>query len=431
MTEAQRRLRELRERQSQERGRMAELSRVESLDDEQRAEMDKIETGTPDLERQLRAAQAAVDIEADKENETREATPDAEMRERLELRSKCRVGAFLLARLEGHQIQGAEAELAAAAKTTPGKIPLELWERPPAPEKRAVTDAPDTVGVNLDAIRPQIFARSVCPRLGIAMPRVPSGSYASATISQALTAAALAKGASAVATAAGFTVSTSTPKRISARMEIAIEDVAAVGTETFETAIRENLALALTAQLDFQALNGDGQAPSLTGLFQALTDPDAPGSDVAAFDDFVAGFAAGIDGLWASKMQEISIVCGAETYALSTRSFRDGTDDRGQKAFADYAMANFGAMAWWTNARMPDPASNIQQAILYRTGMSEFENDGGIRTATLPIWNEIGIDDIYSLSASGQRAFTMHILAGDIVLQQPAAYKQIAFRVAA
>ena len=48
MSPAQKRLRELRDRQSKERGRMAELSLLESLDDEQRAELDRIETGTPD-----------------------------------------------------------------------------------------------------------------------------------------------------------------------------------------------------------------------------------------------------------------------------------------------------------------------------------------------------------------------------------------------
>ena len=51
MTNAQKRLRELRERQSKERQRMAELGRAESLTDETRAELDTIETGTPDLGR--------------------------------------------------------------------------------------------------------------------------------------------------------------------------------------------------------------------------------------------------------------------------------------------------------------------------------------------------------------------------------------------
>ncbi len=45
MTEAQKRLRDLRDRQSRERGRMAELSLLDELTDEQRSELDAIERG--------------------------------------------------------------------------------------------------------------------------------------------------------------------------------------------------------------------------------------------------------------------------------------------------------------------------------------------------------------------------------------------------
>ena len=73
---------------------------------------------------------------------------------------------------------------------------------------------------------------------------------------------------------------------------------------------------------------------------------------------------------------------------------------------------------------MPDAASNIQQAILHRKGRS------GMRTAVCPHWNEISIDDIYSGSAQGERYFTMHVLLGDVILVQPAAYAQVAFKLA-
>ena len=52
MTPTQKRLRDLRDRQSRERGRMAELAIVDDLTDEQRSELDTIEHATPDLERQ-------------------------------------------------------------------------------------------------------------------------------------------------------------------------------------------------------------------------------------------------------------------------------------------------------------------------------------------------------------------------------------------
>ena len=104
---------------------------------------------------------------------------------------------FLLAAARGRMVDGAEAELAAAAGIEGRGIPLELWDIPALAEQRqedrAITPAPGTVGINLDPIRPQVFANSIAPRLGIQMPRVTSGTYATGTITTSQSAAALAK----------------------------------------------------------------------------------------------------------------------------------------------------------------------------------------------------------------------------------------------
>ena len=403
-------------RSSEIRARLNELSGLDNLSDEQRSELDTLTTEYRDIEAQRRAALLFED-----EGVTVPAAPDAEMRERVELRSKASLTTYLLNAARGRLASGAEAELQDAAGIGDG-IPLELWDVPT--ETRAVTAAPGTVGVNLDPIRPAVFASSIAPRLGIEMPRVASGTYASATITTSQSAAALAKSGAATATAGGFTVTTATPKRVSARLELTIEDIAAVGQANFESALRENMSLALSDELDDQALNGDGQAPNLTGIFQRLTDPSAPAAGIATFDTFVSAFAGGIDGLWASRMNEVAIVCGVDTYQVAAKAFRDvGTNNghRGDISFADYAMQH--TAGWWTNKRMPDTASHVQQAILYRKGRS------GIRTAVCPHWNEVGIDDIYSGSAKGERYFTLHVLLGDVILVQPDAYAQVAYRV--
>ena len=429
MTAAQKRLRELRERQSKERGRMAELAVVDELKDEQRAELDTIEKGTPDLERQIRAATVAMDTESEAA-ETRTAyNPDAEQRERIELRSKASLSTFLRCALSGQQVSGAEAELRAAAGVN--GIPLELWDVPT--EQRAATEAPGTTGVNLDRIRPAVFANSIAPRLGIEMPRVELGTYASATINAPLTATARVKGADADATAATFTVTAVTPKRISARLSIQAEDVAAVGQANFESILRENLALVLSDELDDQAINGDGTAPNLTGIFERLGDPTAAPTAVADFDAFAAAHAGGIDGLWSNGLKDVSIVCGPATMALSARTFQTSASFKGEMSAAAYAANETGG--WWTNKRMPAAGTfqtidDVQQAILYRKGRSMMGGAGAMRTAVCPHWNEISIDDIYSGSASGTRHFTMHVLLGDVIMVQPAAYEQIAFRLA-
>ena len=431
MTGAQKRLRELRERQSRERGRMAELARVDELSDEQRAELDTIERGTPDLERQIRAAMVGAETE-DREAETRETTaPDAEQRERVELRSKASLANYLLAAARGRMVDGAEAELAAAAGVQ--GIPLELWDVPR--ETRAVTEAPGTVGVNLDPIRPAVFANSIAPRLGIDMPRVGSGTYATGRITKSQAAEAKDKSAATAATAGAITVTTATPKRVSARLELTLEDIATVGQANFEAILRENLSLALSEELDDQAINGDGSAPNLKGMFNVLSNPSAPAAGVAAFDTLVAAFAGGIDGLWANTVKDVAIVAGVDTYKLSAKTFRDRVIDTGQRggvslgdeAFSDYAMRQYGG--WWTNKRMPATASNVQQAILYRKGRLAAGASAGMRTAVCPHWNEVSIDDIYSGSAKGERYFTMHVLLGDVILVQPDAYAQVSFRV--
>ena len=426
MTDSQRRLRELRDRQSKERGKMAELSRVDSLTDEQRSELDTIEKGVPDLERQIRAAMIGLE-EEEREAETKETdSPDAELRERIELRGKAQLTNFLLAAARGRIVDGAEAQLCAAAGVQ--GIPLELWDLPRPAEQRDITPAPGTVGINLDPIRPAVFANSIAPRLGVQMPRVMSGTYATGTITTSQTATPLAKSAAAVGAVGAISVTTATPKRISARLELTLEDIAAVGQANFESILRENLALALSDELDDQTINGNGTAPNLAGIFERLTDPSAPGAAVATFDDFVAAFAGGIDGLWANTIKEVAIVAGVDTYRLSAQTFRDiATADLGDKAFADYAMQHFGG--FWTNKRMPAKASHVQQAILYRKGRSMMGGSGAMRTAVCPHWNEISIDDIYSGSAKGERYFTMHVLLGDVILVQPSAYAQVAFRV--
>ena len=63
MTEAQKRLRNLLDRQSRERASMAELGKGDKWTDETRAEYDGLEAGVPDLEREIRAARSAVDTQ--------------------------------------------------------------------------------------------------------------------------------------------------------------------------------------------------------------------------------------------------------------------------------------------------------------------------------------------------------------------------------
>ena len=404
------------------------MMNLETRSEEQVQELRVLTDKMKTLEVEFRAC-----IVAEDETEQRHATEhgngsnlDQEQRERLELRSQASLTNYLKSFMSGRMPTGVEAELQQAAGVD--GIPLELWDL----ERRVdtVSGAPSTTGINLDVLRPQVFAYSIAPKLAIEMPYVASGTYATGTISTPLIAASKTKSQDTDSTAAAFTVQTASPKRISSRLSVTLEDVAAVGQANFESVLRENLSLVLSDELDKQVINGDGAGANLTGIFQRLTTPGDP-TDVADFDAFVASFADGIDGLWASMMKEVCIVSGPTTYSLSAKTFRDvGTanGDRGDIAFSDYAMTHMGA--WWTNSRMPNPSSGIQQAILYRKGRSMMGGGSGMRTAVCPHWGEISIDDIYSGSGKGERYFTMHVLLGDVLLVQPNAYGQVTFKVA-
>ncbi len=418
-------------RASEIRQRLNEIAGLEgdALTDEIRAESDGLTTEYRDCETRLRAAIAAEPGSV----ETRVETMDAEARERLELRGRVSLGSYLTAALAGRIPSGPEAEFSAAFKAKPGEIPMDLWEadRPAATEHRASTPAPNTgTGVTVAPVQPFVFAPSIAPRLGVDMPSAPSGSYSEMTISTALPASPKAKGADAADTAGALTPVTAAPRRISARMSVTLEDVASVGQANFESALRQNVSMALSDAYDNQAVNGDGNAPNVNGLINQLTDPANP-TAVAGFDDFVAAFADQIEGLWAGTMRDVSLVANVDAYKLSAKTFRDRVIDTGQRggvslgdqSFADYAAEKTGG--WWTNKRMPATASTIARGIVYRMGRP------GLRTACHPTWGTVSIDDIYTSSRSGQRHFTVHTLVGDkVLLVQPAAYGLVEFKVA-
>lgn len=427
MTKAQKALVEVRAEKSRNMQRRAELSLAAELTDENRAELDQLENAIPDLERRERNLQAVVDHETEAATvETRTDGGDAETRERLELRSRARLGAYVAAFMRGSVISGPEHEFAAAVGCSDG-IPLAMFEPIPGTEQRAdaASPAPATAGTgtNLQPIHPAIFARSIAPRLGIELPMVPSGTYAEGVITTDLTAGAKAKGADAEATAAAITVQTSNPKRISGRLSIRVEDIAAIGQGNFESALRQNLEMVMSESLDNAVINGTGASNQISGLFKKLSDATAATAEIT-WDTGWGLFTAGVDGKWASMTSEVGMLVNPEVYRKFAGLFRDiATADLGTISLADYVKQHAGGL--WTNARMPDGSSNVNNCIRYRTGQP------GVRKACVPVWGNLAIDDIFSGSASGTKFLSMHIVLGDMVLNYADAYEEISVKTVA
>ena len=423
-------------RASEIRSRLNEINAIDgdAYTDEIRAESDRLTVEYRDVETKLRAAVVAEGPTDDRTTPT-DGAADPETRERLNLRGKLSLGGWLAAQLgEKSGIDlGALAEYRAACKVDRPGLPIDLFEqdRPlSSPETCAVTGAPATgTGVTVAPVQPFIFAESIAARLGIDMPTAPTGAYSEMTISTALQPTPEAKGDPADGTAAALTATTAGPRRVSARLSLSLEDIAAVGQANFESALRSHVSMALSDAVDNQVINGNGTAPNINGLINQLTDPANP-TAVAAFDDFVAAFADQIDGLWAAMVSQVSIVANVDAYKLAAKTFRDRIIDTGQRggvSLGDESVASYLARVtggWWTNKRMPATASTIARGIVYRMGRM------GIRTACLPTWGTIAIDDIYTDSAKGERHFTVHTLIGDkVLIVQPDAYDLAEFKV--
>ena len=126
-----------------------------------RSELDGIEAGTAGPGTPVaRRDRSGVDEEERTTKIAKDAEPDGEARERDELRSRAKVGGYLTAALRGRAPSGAEAEFAQAEGVD--GIPFSLWQPPrrTADEVRAISEAPTTVGINLDTLRPFVFAPS-------------------------------------------------------------------------------------------------------------------------------------------------------------------------------------------------------------------------------------------------------------------------------
>ncbi len=275
MTPAQTKLRQLRDRQSKERGRVAELAVADALTDETRAELDAIETGTPDLERQLRAATSAVEAE---ETEQRDAATtghkeglDTEDRERAELRDKVKLGGYVAAAIEQRAAVGAEAEYNAAVGLSGNRFPLELLappeQRAARVEDRAVTGV-DTTTMPRTWID-RLFAGTASQAVGVTMESVPVGASSHPVTTAGATAAQ--RGKSQVAADAAWTIGVTElkPKRNAGRLLFNIEDAARI--PGLESALTRDLRMALTEGVDRAIFLGDDTANPNTGDIVGLT----------------------------------------------------------------------------------------------------------------------------------------------------------------
>ena len=421
-------LEKLKLRKSEAREELLKLCGAAEVDEDGEKRIDALTTELAGIERRERALAKYGKTKTPEEVEEREVEErgkalDSQEKERLELRGKAQVSRFLLSRVSGRRLDGPEAEYADACGIRSGDVPLDIFEadRPEEVEKRAVTPRPGTVGLNMAPIQPYVFDGSLAGSLGIDMPSVKSGTFAQSRITAPLSAEAKAKGSDADATAATFGTVSTTPHRVSARLEFLMEDVAEAGVSNFESALRENLRAALADELDNQFVNGDGQAPNITGFLKALGAPAAQGAELS-FANGIGAAAALVDGKWATDLPGVRQIVGVDTYQKASALLSGANGD---VSLAAYLAAKTGG--YRTHSRMPAKAS--AGALNKNQVGIAFRGSKGLRTAVCPHWGRLSITDIYTGSARGETSVTFHVLIGDVLLLQPDAYQAVAYQV--
>ena len=428
MTPAQTKLRQLRERQSKERGRVAELAVADELTDETRAELDTIETGTPDLERQLRAATAAVETE---ETEQRDAAAtgnkeglDAEDRERAELRGKVRLGGYVAAAIEQRSAAGPEAEYNAALGIAGNRFPLELL----APPEQRVARFEDRETTGVDTVTmprtwlDRLFSGTAAEAVGVSMESVPVGKSSHPVTTMGATAAQ--RGKSEVAADAPWELSVieMAPKRNTVRLLFNIEDAARI--PGLESALTRELRMALTEGVDRAVFLGDNgatpNAADIVGLTTAagLVEKSISQTNKLKGSNTLQVFAELIDGKAAMMPSDLKAVFAVGANTLWAHQLAN-TGASVDTTIAEF-LRRFG-LNWMTRGDIEDTTADTEFAAF--VGLGRGLDGSGVAA----VW-EAGelIRDPYSGAAKGEVALTLCYL-WDFKLPRASNFARVTF----
>ena len=399
MTAAQNRLRELRARQSKERGRMAELAVADTLTDETRAELDAIENGIADSERQIRAATVAVEQE---EAEQRTAAPsddgDAEGRELRDLRAKVKLSSYVAAAVEQRSADGAEAEYNAARNITGNRFPLELLA--PPIEVRATTDT-DTVTTPRRWLD-RLFAGTAAEGVGVTMESVPAGVSSHPVTTAGASAAQRQRSTDAAADAAWtIGVTEMKPKRNAVRLLFSIEDAARI--PGLESALNRDLRMALMEGVDRAIFLGDagasGNDADITGLqTAAITETTLTQANKVKGPNTLEAFTAQVDGIHAMGLGDLRVVTSVGAWRLWENTIINSAADNMTLA----AFLRTAGLSWMSRGEIDDATANGDFGAFIGRGR-------GIEGAGVAAVWEAGelIRDPYSGAAKGEIALTL------------------------
>ena len=406
-------------RQSEVRQRLNELSGLEGDDftAEHRAETEKLSTEYSDLETRFRAATLA-EVEAVSPVD-REGAEGAEIRA---LVGRASLGAYLSEAVNQSPLSGSspEAELRKellGESAQPGTLPWAVL----APEALEVrqTDAETTIGSSValpsrqNQILGRVFSASALDFLRVRTTSVPTGTAAWPILSSGTTALQRSGAQRIDAVAATFTATAIEPVRLTARYLFRIEDLSKL--QGMEESLRVDLRGAVADAMDAQVIAGNGTAPNVNGLTNALTAPDDPG-EVFTWVDAVKSVASQVDGKYASTPAQVRTLVDPSLYAALAVSLHATAS---VSAAARYIDSISGGIR--VSANLPAPASDIATALVSKTAQAG---------SVAPVWEGLSlIRDPYSEAATGRVSLTA-IALWNFQVVRSAAYSLTKFKLA-
>ena len=388
-------------RRSEIRSRLGEIAGLDgaAVTAEIGTERDTLLTELSGTEPQLRAAIAADETEARQRGDQVDA--DGQTAEHNVLIKRSMLSAFVNeARTQQPITTGPESELRASVfgdSGRPGLVPWESLLPRNVVETRA--DAATAVTGNSGAmshpVLARLFAQSATAFLGVDMVSVARGVSAHPVLTAGVSPAMVAKGTAKDAEAATVAITSLPPVRLTARYLASIEDFARI--DSLEDALRADLVASLAEKMDQQVVAGNGAAPNVEGIQDAIAAAAAPAA-VSAFADFAGLAALAVDGKGAANARQVRLLTDIPTYQSASVSFATANSTSG----ADYLAINSAGLR--ASPHLVSADVKLGETIAYRTMAPG--------SAVAPIWSgfEMTIRDDITGAASGKVALTAIML---------------------
>ena len=397
--------------------RLAEIGAgTDELSAELRAEADGLVERLADVETRWRAAVAAEGESAER------ARRDSEGAELRSLGRRAMVTRYLAAAATERPVDGAEAELRAAAGCAPGVIPFEAIAPEPRAEQRAAAapaeaDQAQSMSWTLD----RVFAMSDLAALGAMMQSVPAGVAGFPYVSGSATPATFkAANAEADEAAVAISVHKAEAKRLTITTVWPLE--AEAGFADLERSVRMELSGSFSHALDTAVMTGDGTAPNPAGLFDADSGVTQPSAATVreTYSTVIAKVLGLVDGVYAYDALDLRCLIGAATLARLGSEFATSTE----VSALDWIKDRTGACR--VSARVPAVAAMAQKAIFTLNGGAMGAQSGG--SIFVPFWGGgmIATPDRITLASKGQVRYTLAALY-DVVVRRPEAVKVVSF----